>query len=108
MDTLPIKDRFVYCHDCGCRLEINGVCTICGHTDNPLLPGMVPDVTGMTQAAATALLKDPECQLTLGDVTTENSDTVAAELVVSSDPVAGTQLKKRAKVNIVVSLGPAA
>ncbi len=105
---LSKKDRYVYCADCGCRLEMNGVCKICGHEDIPPLPGMVPTLTGLTQAGATALLKDPECQLTLGDVTTENSDTVAADLIISSDPVAGTQLKKKAKVHIVVSLGPAA
>lgn len=104
---LSKKDRYVYCADCGCRLEMNGICKICGHADVPLLPGMVPDIIGLTQEAAVAKLHDPECQLTLGTVTTENSETIAADLIVSSDPVVDTQLKKKAKVHIVVSLGPA-
>lgn len=105
---LSKKGRYVYCADCGCRLEMNGVCKICGHADNPLLPGMVPDVTGLIQAGATALLLDAEAQLVLGNVTTENSETVAVDLVISSDPAAGTQLKIGDPVNIIVSLGPPA
>lgn len=104
--TLSKKGRFVHCADCGCRLEMNGVCQICGHNDNPLLPGMVPDVTGQTPVVATALLVDPEAQLVLGNVTTENSETVAADLVISSDPAAGTELAIGSPVDIVVSLGP--
>ena len=101
------KGRHVACLDCGCRLEMNGVCKICGHTDEPRLPGMVPDMIGLTQEQATAKLTDPECQLKLGTVTTENSETVAADLIISSDPGVGTQLKKKATIAIVVSLGPA-
>lgn len=105
---LSKKNRYVACLDCGCRLEMNGVCKICGHTDEPRLPGMVPELIGLTQEQATAKLTDPECQLKLGNVTTENSETVAIDLIISSDPVAGTQKKKGTTVKIVVSLGPAA
>lgn len=105
---LSKKDRYVPCVECGCRLEMNGVCKICDHKDEPRLPGMVPDITGLIFEAATAKLADPECQLAVGTVATENSDTVAADFIISSDPAAGTQLKKKAKVKIVVSLGPAA
>lgn len=105
---LSKKGRYVYCADCGCRLEMNGICKICGHADNPLLPGMVPELTGLTQNGASMALAGPECQLVLGDVTTENSDTVEVDKIISSDPVAGVQLKKKAKVHIVVSLGPTA
>lgn len=103
---LSKKDRYVYCYECGSRQEVNGVCKICGHEDVPRLPGMVPDIVGLTQTKATKLLKGPEAQLALGDVTTENSDTIEVDKIISSDPIAGTQLKKKAKVNIVVSLGP--
>lgn len=103
---LSKKGRFVACTDCGCRLEMNGVCKICGHTDVPLLPGMVPNVVGLTQEAANAALTDPEAQLKLGTVTTNYSETVPANMIISSDPVEGTQLKKKAAVNIMVSLGP--
>lgn len=103
---LSKKGHYVYCADCGCRLEMNGVCKICGHVDEPPLPGMVPDIVGLTQEQAVAKLVDPECQLKLGTVTTENSETVAVDLIISSDPVAGTQKKKGNAVKVVVSLGP--
>ncbi len=101
-----ITDCLVYCSDCGCRLERNGICRICGHIDIPLLPGMVPDLASLSQQAATAILTGPECQLTLGNVTTANSATVAVDLIISSDPVTGTQLAIGDPVNVEVSLGP--
>ena len=100
------KNRYVYCCECGCFLEMNGVCKICGHIDNPLLPGMVPDLAGMFQETASELLTNGECQLTLGNVTTENSETTPIDMIISSDPTAGTELNKNDPVNIVVSLGP--
>lgn len=103
---LSKQGRYVYCADCGSRKEINGVCKICGHVDNPPLPGMVPDVTGLTDAAASALITHAEAQLVVGDVTTENSETVPVDKVISSNPAAGTQLAIGAPVAIVVSLGP--
>lgn len=105
---LSKKGRLVYCADCGSRQEINGVCRICGHVDVPPLPGMVPNVVGLTQQEATAILIHPEAQLIVGNVTTENSDTVPADAVISTDPPAGTELAIGSSVNIVVSLGPAA
>ncbi len=104
---LSKKGRYVFCFDCGCRKEKNGVCEICGHTDEPLLPGMVPDLIGATQAEAGIKLIDPECQLILGGVTTANSETVAADLIISTDPVADTDLAPGSPVDIVISLGPA-
>lgn len=105
---LSKKDRYVSCLDCGCRLEMNGICKICGHADVPPLPGMVPNIVGLTQAEAAVALIDPECQLAVGEVTTANDEAVPADAIISTDPIAGTQLKKKAKVNIVVSLGPPA
>jgi len=89
--ALNKQGRYVYCGDCGSRQEMNGVCKICGHQDNPLLPGMVPNVIGLTQAAAIAKLNDPEAQLTVGNIATENSETVPVDLVISSDPIADTR-----------------
>lgn len=105
---LSKKGRYVYCADCGCRLEMNGVCKICGHADVPLLPGMVPELVGKTQQEANAALIDPECQLVMGVVTTENSETITTDLIISSNPAVDTQLAKATAVDIVVSLGPAA
>ena len=64
----------------------------------------LPDVVGQTQAAATATLEGLELDV---DVTTEYSDTVAAGLVISQDPLAGTLLEGLSSVAIVVSLGVA-
>lgn len=105
---LSKKNRYVACLDCGCRLEMNGICKICGHRDEPLLAGMVPDVVGLTQAAALCRLTDPECQLDIGIISEENSDTIAADFIISTDPPADIQLAIGALVDIVVSLGPAA
>ena len=104
---LSKKGRYVRCVDCGCRLEMNGVCKICGHTDEPLLPGMVPDLVGLTQAAASIKLIDPECQLRLGNVTEANDESIPVGAIISSDPAAGTELATGAPIAIVISLGPA-
>lgn len=68
-------------------------------------PFEVPMLLGLNQAQAEGLLAHQ--QLTLGNVTNENSDTVPVDLIISSDPVAGTILHLNAPVDIVVSLGPA-
>lgn len=70
--------------------------------------GEVPMLLGLTEAAAVALLTAETCQLVLGAVTTAYSDTVAVDLIISSDPVAHTRLNAGDAVNIVVSLGPEA
>lgn len=103
---LSKKNRYVYCYECGCRLEMNGVCKICGHIDVPLLPGMVPDVIGLSQAAAEALITGPEAQLTVGNVTTANHETIEAGKTISSDPIAGTQKPIGSSVDLVISDGP--
>lgn len=69
--------------------------------------GEVPNLLGMTQAEAEALLTSPKVQLILGTVTTENHPTVPVDCIISSDPVAHTRLEAGDPVNIVVSLGPA-
>lgn len=104
---LSKKNHYVPCLDCGCRLEMNGVCKICGHEDVPPLPGMVPDVVGLTEVEATKLIEGPECQLVLGDVYEDNDETVPFDTIISSDPIAETHLEKKAKVDITISLGPA-
>lgn len=100
------KDRFVYCADCGSRQEINGVCKICGHTDEPLLPGMVPNIVGNALSTGKSKITHAEAQLIVGNVTEENSETVPAGKIISSDPVADTEVGIGSAVDIVVSLGP--
>jgi len=67
---------------------------------NPTLPNVV----GMTEAAATAALEALELTV---NVEEEYSETVAAGLVISQDPAAGTALEGLTEVTIVVSPGPA-
>lgn len=65
----------------------------------------VPDIVGMTeQAAKTALTASG---LSFASVTEENSDTVAAGLVISQSPAAGTTAEEGSGVDFVISLGPA-
>lgn len=104
---LSKKGRFVRCLECLSCKEMNGVCRICGHRDVPLLAGMVPDLIGLTQETASTRLTDPECQLVLVGVETENSETIEVGKVIASAPEADTQLTIGAPVAIVVSLGPA-
>lgn len=68
-------------------------------------PFEVPYLIGLNQEQAVNLLTNQ--QLTLGEVTNENSDTVPVDLIISSDPVAHTILTLNDPVDIVVSLGPA-
>jgi len=64
---------------------------------------VVPDVTGLTTAAAEAALV--EVGLVLGEVTEAYSATVAAGLVLSQEPVADTEVDEGSAVDVVVSKG---
>ena len=66
------------------------------------VPVQVPDVTGKTQAAATAVLQQAGFTV---NVTQQNSDTVAQGLVISTNPPAGTTVGKSSAVQLVVSSG---
>lgn len=68
-------------------------------------PGEVPMLIGLTQPEAEVKLTT--AQLILGTVTTENSETVPVDRIISSDPIAHTRLAVGDPVNIVISLGPA-
>ncbi len=64
----------------------------------------VPDVVGLTQAAATTAITN--AGLTLGTVTQQASDTVPVGQVISQLPTAGTLVAADSEVNITVSAGP--
>ena len=76
-----------------------------GSIDVSVAQVTVPDVVDKTQANAEATLVG--ASLTVGTVTTANSDTVTAGNVISQDPVAGTSVETSSAVNLVVSLGVA-
>jgi beta-lactam-binding protein with PASTA domain len=73
-------------------------------TVNCPVPVAVPNVVGMTQAAATTAITG--ANLTVGTVTMQASSTVASGSVVSENPVAGTVVSSGSAVNLVVSTGP--
>ena len=64
----------------------------------------MPQVTGLTLQAAQAALR--QAGLTPGPVTKETSGTIAAGIVVSTTPAAGTMWPQPQLVRLVVSAGP--
>jgi len=65
----------------------------------------VPNVAGMTQAAAESAIV--AANLTVGTVTTQASSTVAQGQVISQSPAAGASVTSGSAVNLTVSTGPA-
>jgi eukaryotic-like serine/threonine-protein kinase len=66
----------------------------------------VPDVTGQTADAATALLKADPYGFDV-TVTSEPNATIAANAVLRTDPALNTPVAKGSKINVIVSAGPA-
>jgi beta-lactam-binding protein with PASTA domain len=64
----------------------------------------VPNVEGLTQAAATAAITGGK--LMVGTVTQQISNTVVAGNVISQDPANGSSLAQGSPVNLVISSGP--
>jgi len=64
---------------------------------------IVPDVTGRTQPVATRLIE--AAGLTVGQVTTEPSDTVRAKLATRTDPPAAATVAEGAAVTLAISAG---
>jgi beta-lactam-binding protein with PASTA domain len=63
----------------------------------------VPNVVGMTQANAEAAITS--ANLTVGTITTANSDTVPAGSVISQNPAGASSVTQGSSVNLVISLG---
>lgn len=68
-------------------------------------PVLVPNVVGLTQAAATTSITG--VGLVVGTVTTQPSATVAAGAVIAESPVAGTSVARGTAVNLVIASAPA-
>jgi hypothetical protein len=69
----------------------------------PLASVKVPNVVGDTQTAATTALT--KVDLKLGTVTTASSATIAAGLVISESPAAGTSVTSGSAVKLTISSG---
>ncbi len=63
----------------------------------------VPDLTSSDRATAKAALEDQGLVYAEGEP--QNSDTVAADLVMSQDPASGRQVEEGSTVTVVISLG---
>src|ERR1700719_1949234 len=63
----------------------------------------VPNVEGLTDAATTAIAG---AKLTVGTVTQQSSNTVAAGNVISQDPASGSSAAQGSPVSLVISSGP--
>jgi beta-lactam-binding protein with PASTA domain len=68
-------------------------------------PVAVPNVVGLTQAAASTAITD--VGLTVGAITQTASNTVPAGQVISQNPAAGAQVAPGSAVALTVSTGPA-
>src|ERR1700680_950757 len=64
----------------------------------------VPNVEGLTQAAATTAIT--AAKLTVGTVTQQTSNTVTTGKVISQDPASGNSVAQSSRVNLVISSGP--
>src|SRR5580692_2530841 len=64
----------------------------------------VPNVEGLTQDAATTAIT--AAKLTVGTVTQQTSNTVAAGKVISQDPASGNSVAQGSPVNLMISSGP--
>jgi YVTN family beta-propeller protein len=85
---------------------IDGLNSPRGVAARPLPPGvLVPNVTGDTQAAATAALT--AAALTTGNISQQASTTVAPGSIISQSPAAGTLVASGTPVALVASTGVA-
>jgi hypothetical protein len=73
-------------------------------TLKPITQVNVPNVVGLSQAAAAAAISN--ASLTLGTSVTQSSTTVAAGNVIAEDPAAGTTVTVQSPVNLVVATNP--
>ncbi len=64
---------------------------------------VVPNVAGMTEAEAQMALQN--AKLSLGSITEGTSATLAKGQVISTDPIAGTQVSQGSVVNLLISNG---
>ena len=64
----------------------------------------VPECVNITQASAESLITG--VGLVMGSVSTANHATIIADNVISTTPVAGTEVQVGSSVDLVVSLGP--
>ncbi|HEM6083268.1 TPA: Stk1 family PASTA domain-containing Ser/Thr kinase [Streptococcus suis] len=75
------------------------------YVSNGVAPQLVPDVVGKTQDSASQILQ--ASGFYVGTITLEFSDSVESGHVISTDPIAHTELEKGSAISLVVSKGKA-
>lgn len=75
------------------------------YVSNGVAPQLVPDVVGKTQDSASQILQ--ASGFYVGNITQEFSDSVESGHVISTDPIAHTELEKGSAISLVVSKGKA-
>ncbi|HEM6219703.1 TPA: Stk1 family PASTA domain-containing Ser/Thr kinase [Streptococcus suis] len=75
------------------------------YVSNGVAPQLVPDVVGKTQDSASQILQ--ASGFYVGTITQEFSDSVESGHVISTDPIAYTELEKGSAISLVVSKGKA-
>ncbi|HEM6088870.1 TPA: Stk1 family PASTA domain-containing Ser/Thr kinase [Streptococcus suis] len=75
------------------------------YVSNGVAPQLVPDVVGKTQDSASQILQ--ASGFYVGTITQEFSDSVESGHVISTDPIAHTELEKGSAISLVVSKGKA-
>jgi beta-lactam-binding protein with PASTA domain len=98
-----IPDDQVMGSDPGAGTEVDAGSTVDLVVSDGPPPVTVPHVVGMTEAAARTHLEG--AGLEVGDVTPTVSCEVADGVVITSDPVGGTQVKRDSAVALTVSSG---
>ena len=87
----------------GEEVEINSTITVVISSGEEAEKVSVPNVVNKSEADAEKELQDAGLKVTKGEA--QYSDTVSEGNVISSDPVAGTEVDEGTSVTIVVSLG---
>jgi len=99
-DTVPAGNIIRINPPCDTEVNIGSSIDITISLGRPV----VPDVVGMTQAAASAAITAVD-NLVVGTVSQSYSDTVAAGLVISQSPTGGTEVNTGSAIDLVISLG---
>lgn len=89
--------------EAGKEVKKNSTVTVVISSGEPAEKVKVPNVVDKSEADAEKILQDAGLKVTKGEP--QNSDTIAAGNVISSDPAADTEVDEGTSVTIVISLG---
>ncbi len=103
--SADVADGRVYRQDPAAGASVERGATISYWVSVGAPQAVVPELIGMTQADAEAALAD--VGLELGSVTTQSSSEIDVGRIMAQDPAPETKVEEGAKVDVVLSSGPA-